>query len=277
MDSHIHLFPFDLFGGGGTAVGVQLLADAVREMIEDNEEETKPTRALAYQGRVELHEETFETMEAYQAWRTTARRAIQEVWSDGDFLFWVTGNHLGALPIYDELATAYPDTLVVQFDAHLDVYDLSDCTSELSHGNFLLHSESKLPPIVNLGHRELLLPQAHTSRYFTNAFPADQLCIDPKPAIETLKQLAQSASRIVIDLDCDVFDAAFFPAIAHPQPFGMSPSDLLRLLDAVWSDKVVGLAISEFHTAHDVNDRSLALLVWLLEYTLLRIYEKERG
>ena len=55
------------------------------------------------------------------------------------------GNHLSVLPVLEELGR---DTLVVQFDAHLDIYHLSDCTTEPSHGNFLLHAEGELPALV---------------------------------------------------------------------------------------------------------------------------------
>jgi hypothetical protein len=48
---------------------------------------------------------------------------------------------------------------------------------------------------------------------------------------------------------------------------------LLRLLDAAWSDKVVGIAVSEFDPARDVNDKCLATLLWLMEWLLLKHYE----
>ena len=47
--------------------------------------------------------------------------------------------------------------LIVQLDAHLDIHHFRDCTAELSHGNFLLHVEGRLPPLVNAGHRDQLL------------------------------------------------------------------------------------------------------------------------
>jgi hypothetical protein len=53
----------------------------------------------------------------------------------------------------------------------------------------------------------------------------------------------------------------------------MSPALLLRLLDAAWSERVIGVAISEFDPGRDRNDRSLSTLVWLLEYLLLKKYE----
>ena len=46
------------------------------------------------------------------------------------------------------------DALVIQLDGHLDIYNLADCTPELSHGNFLLHAEAPLPAVVNVGHRD---------------------------------------------------------------------------------------------------------------------------
>jgi agmatinase len=268
-------FPFDLFGSGGTAAGAQLLADAFRELLADNRREQRPTRARAYQEQLRLREFTFDTPAAYRDWRRQGRQMVRRVLSRGELLLWMAGNHLGVLPVYDELSQAEVETLVIQFDAHLDVYNLSDCTDELSHGNFLMHCAGPLPPVINVGHRELLLPAEHTSRYFRQTFAADQLALNPENVLTQLRQAAAAAPRVLLDLDCDVFDPAYFPGLTHPQPFGISPTLLLRLLDAVWSERVVGLAISEFAPAHDRQDRSLTTLMWLLEYLLLRRYERQ--
>jgi agmatinase len=267
-------FPFDLFGSGGTKAGVELLADAFEEMLADNKRERLPTRARAYANKVHFQEFTFETLADYQDWRHQARLALREVLRRGDFLLWTTGNHLGVLPLYDELGQKPEDTLVVQFDAHLDVYHLSDCTSELSHGNFLLHCAGHLPPIINLGHRELLLKPDYIGNYFMSSHSATELAIQPEAALAQVRTAAQKAARVFIDLDCDVFDPAYFPGSAHPQPFGLSPHLFLRFLDAAWSGPVQGFALSEFDPAKDVRDQSLHTLVWLLEYVLLRRHEK---
>jgi agmatinase len=264
-------FPFDLFGSPGTAAGAHLLADAVREMLADNKREQMPTRARAYQDQVSLREFTFETLADYQNWRKTGRQAVRRTLAQNEFLLWVTGNHLGALPIFDELAGG--ETLVIQLDAHLDVYNLTDCTEELSHGNFLLHCAGPLPPIIHVGHRELLLPAEHAGKYFRQVLGADQLVLNFESVLKQLRKSCQNASAVFIDLDCDVFDAAFFPALAHSHPFGLSPQQVLRLLDAIWSERVIGMSISEFDPVRDHNDRSLATLLWLVEYVLLRKYE----
>jgi arginase family enzyme len=266
-------FPFDLFGSGGTGAGAHLLADELREVLADNRRETIPTRARAYTRHVRLREAAFETMEHCAAWRRQGRQLAREALGRGDFLLWLAGNHLGVLPVYDELSAGGESVLVVQLDAHLDVHRFRDCTSELSHGNFLLHVDGPLPPLVNLGHRDLLLPAEEVARHFRRAFSAAELAVDDGPARQALAELAGAAGRVCIDIDCDVLDPVYFPAVAQPVPFGLTPAALLRLLDAIPAQRLGGLFLSEFLPGRDQDDRSLALLVWLIEWLLLRRYE----
>lgn len=274
MKSSFIFFPFDLFGSAGTGTGVTLLADALREMLADNRRERVSTRARCYTDQVRLREFHFETLDEYSEWRSRGRQAVRQVLRQGDFLFWITGNHLGALPVYEELAGSDDSTLVVQLDAHLDIHHFRDCTKEPSHGNFLLHCEGTLPPLINLGHRDLLLTSEYIAQYYRATYSAPDLALNPQPALEELRRRAGSARRVFIDVDCDVLDPMGFPAVSQPVPFGLDPSMVLRILDAIWSPSVAGLLLSEFDPSRDREDRSLATLVWLLEYLLLRQHEK---
>jgi agmatinase len=262
--------PFDLFGGGGAGRGVELLAEAFEEMLADNRREKLPTRARFYQDKVKTLEFTFESEASYENWRKKASREVRKSFDQGEFLLYITGNHLGALPVYEELPQG---TLVLQFDAHLDIYNLSDGKTGLSHGNFLLHADGPLPAIINVGSRDLLLPDEHVQKYYKAVFPAAHLAVDPDPALRRIRKAVRSAKHVFIDIDCDVFDPAYFPAVSHPQPFGLSPRDLLRFFEAAWSEELMGVAISEFDPGRDRGDRSLGTLVWLLEHLLVRMYE----
>src|SRR5262249_5846288 len=131
--------PFDLFGSAGTSAGVDALADAFQEMLEDNRRERVATRARAYSRKVRIRQIAYRTLSSYQEWRGAARQEARAALEGREFLLWITGNHLGVLPVYDEVAERKDRTLVVQLDAHLDIYNLSDCKRELSHGNYLLH------------------------------------------------------------------------------------------------------------------------------------------
>jgi agmatinase len=283
VTTRIVFFPFDLFGSGGAAAGVELLADAIEEMLDDNRRERLPTRARAYQKHVRTHTFSFDKLADYQDWKQQARQVIRQAIRKKEFLFWVTGNHLGVLPAYEELGARSQesgvrgqesrDILVIQFDAHLDVYNLSDCKSELSHGNFLLHGSEPLPTILNVGARELLLQPEYVRKYYLEVFPAAELAVNPQATEQKIRQSVAQAGQVFIDIDCDVLDPAYFPAVTHPLPFGLSPASLLRLLDAAWCERIIGVAYSEFDPGRDRNDRSLSTLVWLMEYLLLKKYE----
>jgi arginase family enzyme len=273
VKTSVVFFPFDLFGSGGTATGVQLLADELREILDDNRRETVATRARCYTEQLKLREFTFETLADYSDWRARARQAVRQASKNDEFLLWISGNHLGALPVYDELSSHGDKALIVQFDAHLDIHHFADCTSEMSHGNFLLHCDGPLPPIVNLGHRELLLTPEYIAEHYRHTFSAADLAINPQPALDYLHSTVAATERVFLDIDCDVFDPLYFPAVTQPVPFGLSPPQLLRLLDAVWTPQLRGMMLSEFEPGRDQNDRSLATLVWLLEYVLLKRYE----
>jgi arginase family enzyme len=273
VKTSVVFFPFDLFGSPGTGAGVQLIADELREILADNRRETVPTRARAYTRKLRLHEFTFETLDDYADWRAKGRQAVRQALKSGDFLLWITGNHLGALPLYDELSGQGDAALVVQFDAHLDIHHFADCTPDLSHGNFLLHCAGPLPPLVNLGHRDLLLTPDYIAQHFRRTFSAAELAIDPQPALDYLRKTVSGTERVYLDIDCDVFDPLYFPAVTQPVPFGLSGPLLLQLLDAAWTPNVRGVVLSEFEPGRDQNDRSLVTVMWLIEYLLLKRYE----
>jgi arginase family enzyme len=266
-------FPFDLFGGGGSGAGVGLLADALREILADNKRETATTRAAAYSSQIRLREASFEKLEEYADWRRTGRQVARAVLRKGDFMLWFAGNHLGVLPVYDELSAMGESVLIVQFDAHLDIHQFRDCATEPSHGNFLLHCDGPVPPLVNVGHRDLLLPIKDVHAYYRHTFSSSQTAVDSTGLAAQLRTLSGTAERIFLDIDCDVFDPAFFPAVSEPVPFGLSPPALLALIDAVWSPHIAGVCLSEFNPACDRDDHCLSTLVWLIEYLLLRRYE----
>ena len=126
---------------------------------------------------------------------------------------------------------------------------------------------------MNVGSRDLFLPAEHVGQHYREAYGAEEVAADPEQVVQRLMKLAKAASRVWIDIDCDAFDPAYFPAVQHPLPMGLSPAFVLRLLAAVWSEKVVGVSLSEFDPGRDRADQSLGTLVWLVEWCLLRWFE----
>jgi len=150
------VFPFDLFGNSGAAEGSKLLADEIRTMLRDSYAETAETRALAWRDQVRLRELPMDNLSSLKRWRERGSQAIRRVLKGGDRFIWLSGNHLGVLPVYEEIDSA--SVTVLQLDAHLDMHHFADTLDTPSHGNFLLHSRKPLPRVFNVGHRDLLIP-----------------------------------------------------------------------------------------------------------------------
>ena len=184
------------------------------------------------------------------------------------FTFFLSNDafYFGVLPVLEELG---PDTLVVQLDAHLDVYHFHDTTAELSHGNFLRHLADG-PAVVNVGHRDLFLTAPDIRATFAAAHSAVDVATKFERVLGDLRKRAAAAKRVWIDLDADAVDPAYLPAVGQPLPFGLTPLHLLAVIDAVWSEKVAGVSVSEFDPGRDVCDTGLQFLGWLVEYLLLK-------
>jgi arginase family enzyme len=272
MGTTVTIFPFDQFGAAGTGAGAELLGDAVREILADTEEETRPCRADILRGAVEIREFSFDTMAKLAAWRKIGRQAVRKAMKAGDFLLWLGGNHLGVLPVLEELGR---ETLVVQFDAHLDVYSFHDNTTALSHGNYLRHFDAPRPRLINVGHRDLFLTPREIAATFEAVYPALNVSCDLDSVAAKLCATAEDVKRIWIDIDCDVFDPTAMPAVQQPLPFGLTSAAFLKLFEAVWSKKVVGMSLSEFDPGRDTRDSGLELLGWLTEYVLLKVHEED--
>lgn len=268
-------FPFDLFGSTGTGYGAELLSDALRELFDDNALEHRPIRADAYRGQVKVKEIAFSTLKAYGMWKHTGRQAAKQALKANGRLIWLGGNHLSVLPIYEELGGDHAaSTLVVQLDAHLDIYQLHDVMPNPANGNFLLHSDETLPQIVNIGHRDLMLHSKEYLGTYAQAFSAVDVATDPERVVQDLRGRAHKAKRVWIDIDADVFDPAHCPGVQQRLPFGLHPLAVLRVLAAAWdAENVIGVSISEYDPGRDQRDASLNLLGWLLEWILLKWYE----
>jgi len=267
------VFPFDNFGNAGTGAGAQFLGDFLNELLDDNAQEDRPMRPDAYAESLFLQEVEFQTLDDLATWRSEGRKRLNDAFRHGERVIWLGGNHLSVLPVYEELGGS-KSNLVLQFDAHLDVYQLHDINPNPSNGNFLLHSETPLPAIVNLGHRDLFLPPAEIKKHFAAAYSALEIAGEMPRVMAELQKRSAKAKRIWIDIDADAFDPSIMPGVHHPLPGGITLLMLLQILNAVWSsDKIAGVSISEFDPSLDKDGTGANLLGWLLEWLLLKWYE----
>jgi arginase family enzyme len=266
------VFPFDAFGGAGCGQGAELMGDVVDEILADNDKETRPIRGHAYRDTVTLREVAFSTSKALNGWRTMGRQLLRQCLKNGERILWLGGNHLSVLPVYEELGSegALGSTFVLQFDAHLDIQQHHDVNPHPANGNFLLHAEERLPTIVNVGHRDLLLYPKEIRSIYSEAYSALDWHTKSETIRTAIRNRARRAKRVWIDIDVDVFDPAAMPGVQAPLPFGLPPLSVLGLMEAAFAGNVIGVSISEFDPGRDRAEHGIQILGWLIEWLLLR-------
>ncbi len=67
----------------------------------------------------------------------------------------------------------------------------------------------------------------------------------------SLQDFINSCGRVYLSVDVDVFDPAYAPGVATPEPDGLSPSDFFDLLYEVVSGKFVALDVTEVTPPYD--------------------------
>ena len=267
--NRVVVFPFDSFGSPGTSDGARLLGDSIREMLADFRRETVPTRSLAWCPNTRVTEVGFDAPGELSRWRTRGRKLAERAFERGEHLVWLSGNHLGSLPVLEAVA-ADPRAGVVHLDAHIDIHRFHDSVSDLSHGNFLRHINWDGPPrLIHLGNRDLLQPEIDKNRFLTAEISAEAWCGDEAATLRQVATITRGWDRVLLDLDVDLFDPGWMPGMARPVPFGVTGWQVWRLLRSLPPEKVVGIALSEYSPAQDRDDRGLESLAWLLERWLL--------
>lgn len=263
--------PLDAFGNAGTGAGALLLADVLREAVDDAAHEGGKTRQSNFAEFLHFFESGFDTPALIATWRTDAGRIARDECLPADFSLWLGGNHLSVLPLLESLS---PTDLVIQLDAHLDCYDLAGNTEELNHGNFLKELKAKTrPKIAHVGHRDLFLPAKRVAKHVDTVFSIDRVVSGFGEWSVELAMMIAKSERVWLDLDTDALDPAFAPAVHDQSPFGMTPQQLLGVLLQIPPAKFAGLSISEYDPGRDDGDRTLNLLGWFLERALLHRVE----
>ncbi len=201
------------------------------------------TVALEDLGDVEVLGSVESTME-----RIT--RTVREILESGKFPIVLGGEHT----VTYGCVKAFKETGVLSFDAHMDLRD-EYIGKRLSHATFVrrLCDELGSDHFFEVGARaicqeELDFATERKVRYNTS------LQILKNGIDKTASEVLDWSSRfrkIYVTIDMDVLDPAYAPGVGNPVPEGLSPTQMLELLERIVSSRTVGLDVVEVSPHYD--------------------------
>jgi len=189
----------------------------------------------------------------------------------------IGGEHTVTLPVIDAIDEEKKDFCVVVFDAHLDFKDVYENNPE-SHACVVRRISEIIgvENIVILGARSGTKYEFEESKkqnlFFASSFEINNKGID-WAIRETLEKFKDK--KIYLTLDIDVLDPAYAPGTSTPEPFGLSPFDVLNCIDR-FSPQIIGFDIVEVCPPFDKGETAL-LAAKLLRFAIDRVWANKKA
>lgn len=176
----------------------------------------------------------------------------------------IGGEHLISLPVIEATLKHYPDLVIVQLDAHLDMID-ELFGDKLSHGTVMRRSLEILGENKRIwqlavrsgGKEEFDFARKHNNVYpFTlSSFLAEQQTFDGKP--------------VYVTLDLDVFDPSLVPGTGTPEAGGIFFAEYMQFLQRLTRWNVVAMDVVELAPKLDSSGTSTIVASKVLREMLI--------
>jgi len=157
----------------------------------------------------------------------------------------------------------------VVFDAHLDLRN-EYLGSAINHATVMRRIIEAINPIkvIYIGSRAVSREEAEFLEKMR-----DRIAVAPMKTLlssgvhETARRLADEVSicdAVYLSIDVDVVDPAFAPGVQTPEPVGLTPREVLELLEHIVDSKLVGVDIVEVAPKYDLSEITAALAARLV-------------
>jgi agmatinase len=176
---------------------------------------------------------------------STIPKVVSSLRNDDKIPVMLGGEH--TLSYYQLKALAKEEPVVVHFDAHRDMKPEYE-GMKICHTTPFYHLLQHIPGenLIQIGIRQADKEENETAgRSGVTTFDAWQVQYDIDIVAEHL-QRATADKKIYISFDIDVYDLPYVPCTGTPEPFGLDPFQVLKLVKAISpSARLIGMDMVE--------------------------------
>ncbi len=185
----------------------------------------------------------------------------------------IGGEHTITLGAYRALADLRPCLIV--FDAHLDLRD-EYLGLKVGHATFMRRLiETRSPPkVIYMGSRAFSREELEAARKLSIVIRGAQdfISLGPANVASSVISELKGCDATYVSVDMDVFDPAYAPGVGNPEPLGLTPLDVLTVLNRVVDDRLVGIDIVEVSPPYDQGGVTSSLAAKALLEVILKHY-----
>jgi len=172
---------------------------------------------------------------------------------------------------------AFPhDVCVLSLDAHIDfrqVYENESYNHACATRRISDHIGIKNIAVLGIrsAEKEEFEEAKKQGLFFIDAFEIKKTGI--KKSLEKTKNYLKN-KKIYLTLDIDVIDPAFAPGTSTPEPFGLTPMDIIECIDC-FSPNLIGFDVVEVCPTYDLGQTAL-LATRIIRYVIDRVSKNKR-
>jgi agmatinase len=188
-------------------------------------------------------------------------KVISEISSDEVTLGILGGEHTITHGAYTRMPK---DTILVIFDAHLDLRD-EYANLKLNHATFLrrLIEQRGASSILHIGARAATYEEWRYADKMGLKIITTQSILSMQRPEDRLRHFLENAINLYVSIDLDVLDPAFAPAVGNPEPAGLSTHQILEFLYTLKNKRIRAFDIVELTPPYD-NGTTATLAARLL-------------
>jgi len=211
---------------------------------------------------------------------TRIARVTGELVEGGLLPAMIGGEHLVTLGALEGVAEAMGRVCMVSLDAHFDLRR-EYLGATLTHATHVRRAWEKglLERAVFVGVR------AWDPDEYRFASEKSQVRFVPAGEVHSLgartvagivRRFLEPCSRVYITLDMDVYDPAYAPGVANPEPGGLNVYQVVELLHGVIDGRIVGFDVVELAPPYDCGDTTSILAAKTLQEMIIAAHNVMR-
>jgi len=179
---------------------------------------------------------------------------FSEIVGDGKFPIMLGGEHSVTIGTLDTLKRI--GASIVFIDAHSDFRD-SYLNEKFSHACVARRAFEKLGKdrILSVGIRSVS-PEEYLDNDFKNLRYFTSFNVRETGIKKVIEKINEMGNKIYLSIDMDGIDPAYAPAVATPEPYGLTPWDVREIIFSI-GEKLVGADIVEIVPHYDSGNTSM--------------------
>ncbi len=173
----------------------------------------------------------------------------------------IGGEHTITLGIMKGLGAKAKKTVVVSFDAHLDLRT-EFMGIKLSHTTFmqLINEEVQPAKIIEVGTRSVSKEElAYAKKAGIDFITSQQIRkVGAQKTLENLEDRLAPYENVYLSVDLDIVDPAYIPAVQNPEVQGIDLTTLLDIACGLCDKRVIGFDVLEIAPNYDQGVSAIA-------------------